>query len=145
MFFYILLSLFGVLAIHLLAYVGIVSFTRYSNKRYKRFIATLSLWDRWFFLSVQRLVKDGYSKCERRFIRYTIVAKLYQIINYFIHIVFVIEVFLLLLGSFITLPFRPESVLFVYCLVCLGCLLIFSFSITYTSKEALRQQRRRIK
>lgn len=140
---YILLSLGGVIAVHLLAYAGMVSFADCSRKKYKHIMSSISLWDRWFFISLQRLAKDRYCKGERKFFRYSWISKIYQVINYIIHIAFVIEIIVFLLGCFVTLPFEPEHVFCAYLLVFCGCFLVLYFGDCYTLKEFDRQRRRR--
>lgn len=140
---YIVMSFGCVIVIHLLVYAGMVSFADCGKKKYKHLISSISLWDRWFFISLQRLAKDRYCKSERRFIHYSIVSKIFQITNFVIHIAFIVEVMFFLLSFFVKLPFDPGHIFCAYDLVFFGCFLVLYFGDCYALKEFDRQRRRR--
>lgn len=140
---YIVISFGCVMVIHLIVYTDMVSFADCNKRRYQRLMSSISLWDRWFFLSLQSLAKDRYCKSERRFIYYSIVSKIAQIVNYVIHILFVVEILFFLLGSFVTLPFPPPQIFLAFLLASLGCYLVLDLITCYTLREFDRQRRRR--
>ncbi len=49
-----------------------------NKKERKNYRASLSLLDRWFFLSAPKVIKDQKNKYEKRTIRYKIIAMIYR-------------------------------------------------------------------
>ena len=60
-----------------------------SKKRYKNYKQNVSFLNRWFLWSAPQMVKDKFSKSERRVIHYTAVVKFYRFLDIFIHIAYV--------------------------------------------------------
>lgn len=62
-----------------------------TKKNWKLYIANVSMLDRWFFWTAPKIIKDKYSKFEKKMIRYSSIAKVYRAINLAIHIALTIE------------------------------------------------------
>lgn len=138
---YLLISILALLSIHLLALAGITGYC--NRKKYESLTKTISFWDRWFFISVQALVKDQYSKREKKIIRYTIIARIYQKVNIFIHIIFLMEIAAIIFKILFRFSIEVEHIFLLYMFVYFICLFIFYFGNNYTSKEFHRVRMRR--
>lgn len=62
-----------------------------TKKNWKLYVANVSIVDRWFFWTAPKIMKDKYSKSEKKIIRYSSIAKAYQAINLAIHMALAIE------------------------------------------------------
>ena len=62
-----------------------------TKKDWKLYVANVPVIDRWFFWTAPKIMKDKYSKSEKKIIRYSAIAKAYQVINLAIHIALTIE------------------------------------------------------
>ena len=60
------------------------------NER-KGYAANASIVDRWFFWTAPKIVKDRYSKFEKKMIHYSSMVKVYRAINLVIHIALAVE------------------------------------------------------
>lgn len=67
-----------------------------TKKDRKLYIANTSIVDRWFFWTAPKIIKDKYSKFEKKMIRYSSIAKVYRAANLAIHITLAIELVLIL-------------------------------------------------
>ena len=64
----------------------------YKKKQYIAIQKDALLWDKWFFISVAKGIKDRYSKSEKRIIPYSKHALLFRTINILHHVLLLIEV-----------------------------------------------------
>ena len=62
-----------------------------TKKNWKLYVANVSIVDRWLIWTAPKIMKDKYSKSEKKIIRYSSIAKAYQAINLAIHIALTIE------------------------------------------------------
>ncbi len=62
-----------------------------TRKDWKLYDANMPVIDRWFFWTVPKIMKDKYSKSDKKIICYSAIAKAYQVINLAIHIALTIE------------------------------------------------------
>ena len=68
------------------AYMGLTVRIVLSKKERRKYQADYSWLNRWFFCSVHKIIKDKYSKYEKRTIRYTSIMKVYKAITIVLHI-----------------------------------------------------------
>ncbi len=80
----------GILLI-LRGYMSVGSRACQTKKNWKLYVANVSIVDRWFFWTAPKIMKDKYSKSEKKIIRYSSIAKAYQAINLAIHMALAIE------------------------------------------------------
>lgn len=62
-----------------------------TKKDWKLYVANVPVIDRWFFWTAPKIMKDKYSKSEKKIIHYSSIVKAYQVINIVIHIALTIE------------------------------------------------------
>ena len=62
-----------------------------TKKDWKLYAANVPIVDRWFFWTAPKIMKDKYSKSEKKIIHYSSIVKAYQVINIVIHIALTIE------------------------------------------------------
>ena len=65
--------------------------TYQTKKDWKLYVANVPVIDRWFFWTAPKIMKDKYSKSEKKIIHYSSIVKAYQVINIVIHIALTIE------------------------------------------------------
>lgn len=69
--------------------------TYVSRKKYKYYKESTKFFDRWFFVSARYIVRDKYSKFERRIIRYTLSMKIIFVLNIILNGSFALEIIVL--------------------------------------------------
>ena len=75
----------------------ICGFTKKEQKEYK---CSTSALNRWLLWSTYRMVKDKYSKSERKIIKYTSIFKICRVINVILHLDFIVALMLGLTCSY---------------------------------------------
>lgn len=80
----------GILLI-LRGYMSVGIRTYQTKKDWKLYVANVPVIDRWFFWTAPKIMKDKYSKSEKKIIHYSSIVKAYQVINIVIHIALTIE------------------------------------------------------
>ena len=71
-----------------------------TKKERKFYAVNVSIVDRWFFWTAPKIVKDKYSKFEKKMIHYSSMAKVYRAINLVIHIALAVELVFIMCYSF---------------------------------------------
>ena len=71
--------------------------TKLSRKGYKAYKAKTNLLDRWFFISARYIVRDKYSKSEKRIIKHPVIMQIIFAVNIILHVGFLVEVSMLLM------------------------------------------------
>ena len=92
----IVMSLISLIVVR--GYMGLATWLVLSKKERKNYKASHSVLSRWFFWSTYRVVKDKYSKYEKRTIRYKTIMLIYRHITVILHcgLVFLVATGLLL-------------------------------------------------
>ena len=67
------------------AYMALTTYLAFSKKERKKYQADCTLVDRWFFLSAHKIMKNKYSKYEKRTIPYASITKVYRTITITLH------------------------------------------------------------
>ena len=103
---FIIILVFFIALLVLRSYMWLTIHLTLSKKTRKMYISSLPFIDRWFFWSAPLYIKDKFDKYEKRIIRYTLIVKIYRVLNLYIHVLFVI---LLLVGILCKLHILPNK------------------------------------
>ena len=104
-----------------------------SKKAWVNYKSTIKGFDRWFLWSVPSIVREKYSKYEKRRINYPVVVSMYRSINLFMHCCFLILAMVYVIDLFI-IDFSMVQPVFMAYLVAAGiCFLLYCASSLYVN------------
>ena len=137
---YILLVFSFIALLIIRGYIGAVFRLCLSKKERKTYIRENSFIKRWFLLNTT-LVKDKYSKREKRIIKHTTIIQTYRTFNIIIHILFLLLlVFTMLYASKRINAEIINHMYIVYFCVCLLVIILFAIVDLLTNRNYHRSR-----